>query len=47
MLPATRIEHEETNFKFAMEINQIEIEKDTLGIVKIEYVSFNGFLKVR
>ena len=47
MLPATRIEHEETNFKFAMEINQIEIEKDTLGIVKIEYVSFNGFLKVK
>lgn len=46
-LPATRIEHEETNFKFAMEINNIGIEKDTLGGLKIEDVSFNGFVKVK
>jgi hypothetical protein len=46
-LPSTRIEHEESNFKFAMEINNIEIEKDTLGELKIEDVRFNGFVKVR
>ena len=46
-LPATRIEHEESNFKFAMEINNIGIEKDTLGKLKIEDVRFNGFMKVR
>ena len=46
-LPVTRIEHEETNFKFAMEVNDIGIEKDTLGGLKIEDVSFNGFVKVR
>ena len=45
--PATRIEHEESNFKFAMEINNIGIGKDTLGKLKIEYVSFNGFMKVK
>ena len=46
-LPVTRIEHEETNFKFAMEVNDINIEKDTLGNVKIGDVTFNGFVKVK
>lgn len=46
-LPATRIEHEEADFKFAMEINHIHIEKDTLGGLEIDDVSFNGFVKVK
>ena len=46
-LPATRIEHEEANFKFAMEIKNINIEKDTLGTLEINEVDFDGFLKVK